>query len=42
MTIVKCVNCGGDVKLDLSQAQDENGEVFKCPHCGLKFRYTEK
>jgi len=39
---VKCVKCGGDVKIDISNAIDENGEVFICHHCGMIFRYAEK
>ena len=39
---VKCVRCGNNVKIDISKATDENGEVFLCPHCGFQFRFTEK
>lgn len=42
MDIVKCPKCHKDVKLDISKAVSDDGEVFKCPHCRWKFRYTEK
>lgn len=42
MTIIKCVHCGSDVEINIAKAIDEDGEVFKCPHCGRKFRYAEK
>lgn len=42
MKQVKCVNCGGQVTIDIAKAIDENGEVFVCPHCGFKFRYCDK
>jgi len=38
--IVKCPKCKEDVPLDLRDAIDENGEVYCCPHCKWKFRYT--
>ena len=42
MDVVKCPKCGQDVKIDIANAIDENGEVFKCDHCGYPFRYTLK
>ena len=42
MEKVECVNCGHIVTIDIAKAIDENGEVFKCPNCGLTFRYTAK
>ena len=42
MTIVKCPKCGQDTEINIAKAVDEEGEVFKCEHCGFHFRYTEK
>ena len=42
MDTIQCINCGKEIKLDISSALDENGEVFKCPNCGQIFRYTNK
>lgn len=42
MERVKCVRCGSEVEINISNAMDEEGEVFKCPNCGFKFRYTHK
>lgn len=42
MEKVKCVKCGSENEIDISKAIDENGEVFICPNCGQKFRYTHK
>ena len=39
---VKCIRCGNNVKIDISKAIDENGEIFLCTHCDFHFRYTEK
>lgn len=42
MEYVKCIKCGHNVEINIAKALDENGEIFKCPNCGLKFRYTKK
>ena len=42
MTIIKCPKCKNDVKIDIKNAVDEEGEVFSCPKCGWHFRYTTK
>ena len=42
MKTIKCVKCGHDVVINISNAIDENGEVFVCPNCGQKFRYADK
>lgn len=42
MKKVKCVKCGAEVEINISKALDEDGEVFRCPHCKQKFRYTDK
>ena len=39
---MKCVKCNKEFELDIAQALDEEGEVFRCPHCGFLFRYAEK
>lgn len=42
MTIIKCPKCKGDVKIDIAKCIDEEGEVHRCPHCGMIFRYAER
>jgi DNA-directed RNA polymerase subunit RPC12/RpoP len=42
MEHVKCVKCGYDVEINIAKAIDEEGEVFRCPNCGFKFRYTDR
>ena len=42
MDRVNCVKCKHEVEINLSNATDENGEVFKCPNCGYKFRYVKE
>jgi len=42
MKKIKCVKCGNEVEIDISKALDEEGEVFRCPNCKQKFRYTDK
>ena len=42
MKKIKCAKCGNEVEIDISKALDEEGEVFSCPHCKQKFRYTDK
>lgn len=42
MEYVKCINCGHNVEINIAKAIDENGEEYKCPHCGFIFRYTKK
>lgn len=39
---MKCVKCGNEFELDIAQALDEEGEVFRCPHCGYMSRYADK
>ncbi len=41
MTVIKCPFCGEDVEIDLTKALDEEGEVYKCPHCGKLFRFAQ-
>ena len=40
MQIIKCPNCGKDFEINISQAIDELGEVFKCTNCNYTFRYA--
>ena len=42
MKTVKCVKCGAENEMDISKALDEDGEVFRCEHCGYPFRYADK
>ena len=42
MKTVKCVKCGAENVINISKALDEDGEVFKCGHCGYLFRYADK
>ena len=39
---MKCIKCDTDITLNIATAMDEEGETFRCPHCGFIFRYTEK
>ena len=39
---MKCIKCQRDINIDISNALDEDAEVFKCPHCGFIFRYADK
>jgi len=40
MTIIKCPKCHQDTEINLAHAADEDGEVFRCEHCGYPFRYA--
>jgi len=40
MEVIKCVRCGKEVTINISNAKDSEGEVFDCPNCGLRFRYA--
>lgn len=42
MEYVKCAKCGKETEINISHAIDVDGEVFKCQHCGYKFRYACK
>ena len=42
MTIVKCPKCHKEVKINVANALDEDGELYRCPHCDYVFRYTER
>lgn len=39
MRIVRCPKCGKDVTIDVSKSVDENGEIYRCDACGMKFEY---
>ncbi len=39
---IKCINCDNEITIDIAKAIDEEGEVYRCPHCGFVFRYTDK
>lgn len=40
--IIKCPKCYEDVEIDIAHSVSEDGEVFRCPHCGWYFRYVDK
>ena len=42
MTTIKCPKCQKDIKIDITKALDPDGELYRCPHCGYAFRYTER
>ena len=42
MNITRCPKCGNLTRINISDAIDELGEVFRCYHCGWKFRYVEE
>lgn len=42
MKIIKCPKCKKDVEINIAKSITSDGEVFKCPHCKYKFRYTER
>lgn len=42
MKFIKCPKCNGDVEINIANAVDTEGEVFKCEHCGYLLRYTDK
>ena len=42
MDIIKCPKCEEEVEINIANSISDDGEVFKCPHCGWEFRYVEK
>jgi len=40
MTILRCPKCNSSLQINISEAVDEFGEVFKCPKCGHFIRYA--
>ena len=40
--IIKCPKCHENVEINIAHSVTEDGEVFKCPHCGWYFRYVER
>ena len=42
MNIVNCPKCNKSIEIDISKAIDELGEVYMCPNCKWKLRYTDK
>ena len=42
MKTIDCPKCALSVEINLAHASDEQGEVFTCPNCGYKFRFTDK
>lgn len=39
---INCPKCKKPTEIMINDALDENGEVFKCRHCGYLFRFTDK
>lgn len=40
---INCPKCGKETEFTLMyDAMDEEGEVYKCNHCGFHFRYALK
>ena len=42
MKVIKCPKCQTDVTIDIAKCVDEEGEVHRCPKCGMLFRFVEK
>jgi uncharacterized C2H2 Zn-finger protein len=42
MKIIKCPKCNAALQINIADAIDEHGEVFKCPRCEYFIRYTPK
>ena len=40
MIKIKCPKCKYEIDINISNAIDENGEVFSCLNCGYSFRYA--
>ena len=38
--VINCPKCKQEMEITISNAIDEEGEVFKCEHCGWLFRYA--
>ena len=40
--VIQCPKCHKDVEINIANAIDELGEVFRCPHCKWPIRYTDR
>ena len=40
MNIIRCPKCSSAVTINIAEAADEHGEVFRCSHCGYFLRYA--
>ena len=40
--IIKCPKCHKNVTIDISESISDDGEVFRCTHCGWNFRYVKE
>ena len=38
---IECPKCKKETEFFLNDAQDEEGEVFRCQHCNWLFRYVK-
>ena len=41
MKQIECPKCKKLTTLNIANTIDEEGEVFKCEHCGWPFRYVK-
>jgi DNA-directed RNA polymerase subunit RPC12/RpoP len=39
MTTIKCPKCRKETSFELRDAIDEEGEIYRCQHCGWPFHY---
>lgn len=42
MTNIKCPKCNKEFEINIAKSIDEDGEVFMCPNCKYKIRFTHK
>ena len=42
MKTISCPKCNNEVIINIAKCIDEEGEVHRCPKCGMEFRYVEK
>ena len=42
MIKINCPKCKKETDINIMDAVDEEGEVFKCKHCGYHFRFAQR
>ena len=42
MIKINCPKCKKETDINISDAVDEEGEVFICKHCGYHFRFATR
>ena len=42
MRTIKCPKCSKEFDINIANSITDDGEVFMCPHCGWKIRYTKE